>query len=102
MCIARASGKVRWITQLDRWRNAKSKKGPVSWTGPVLAGGRLILASTEGRLVNVSPAAGKVLTTTKVDGPVFLPPLVANETPYVLQEDRFADRRGGKEGDRTC
>ena len=87
MCIARASGKVRWITQLDRWRNAKSKKGPVSWTGPVLAGGRLILASTEGRLVNVSPADGKVLTTTKVDGPVFLPPIVANETLYVLTED---------------
>lgn len=87
LCIARSSGKVRWITQLDRWRKAKSKKGPVSWTGPVLGGGRLILASTEGKLVNVDPATGKILTSTKAGGPVYLPPIIANETLYILTEE---------------
>ncbi|SNS54396.1 PQQ-like domain-containing protein [Sphingomonas laterariae] len=87
LCIARTSGKVRWITQLDRWRNAKDKKGPISWTGPVLGGNRLILASTDGALVNVNPTDGTVLSTGKAGGPVFLPPVIANQTLFVLAED---------------
>lgn len=87
LCIGRTTGKVRWITQLDRWRKAKSKKGPISWTGPVLGGGRLILASTEGKLVNVDPATGNVLTSTKAGGPVYLPPVIANETLYIMTEE---------------
>ncbi|WP_380872636.1 pyrrolo-quinoline quinone [Sphingomonas sp. DBB INV C78] len=87
LCIARSSGKVRWITQLDRWKDAKDKKGPISWTGPVLGGDRLILASTEGRLINVNATTGDVLSTGKAGGPVFLPPIIANETLYILAED---------------
>lgn len=87
LCIARSSGKVRWITQLDRWRNAKSKKGPISWTGPVLGGNRLILANTDGKLVNVNPGTGEVLTSTKAGGPIYLSPIIANETLYTLTED---------------
>src|SRR3546814_6219002 len=48
LCIARATGKIRWINQLKHYENAKKKKNPMNWTGPVLAGGRLILVSTEG------------------------------------------------------
>src|SRR3546814_14522503 len=42
LCVARASGKIRWIQQLRRYRveKEKTKKDPVRWTGPVLAGGR--------------------------------------------------------------
>lgn len=87
LCIARSSGKVRWITQLDRWRKAKSKKGPINWTGPVLGGGRLILANTEGRLVNVDPATGKVLTEVKAGGAIRQAPIIANETLYVLTQE---------------
>src|SRR3546814_4113974 len=56
LCIARATGKIRWISQLKHYENAKKKKNPMNWTGPVLAGGRLILVSTEGDLVNVDPS----------------------------------------------
>ena len=83
-CIARATGKVRWVSQLQRFHKDKSKNGPVSWTGPVLAGDKLILASSEGDLAFVSPVDGKQLSTQAVDGPVFLPPVVANSTLYVL------------------
>ena len=33
LCVARATGKVRWVSQLQRYRKDKSKNGPVSWTG---------------------------------------------------------------------
>jgi outer membrane protein assembly factor BamB len=84
LCVARATGKVRWVSQLQRYRKNKAKNGPVSWTGPVLAGERLILASSEGELAYVSPADGKVAGTQNIGAPVFLPPIVANSTLYVL------------------
>jgi outer membrane protein assembly factor BamB len=84
LCVARATGKVRWVSQLQRYRKNKSKNGPVSWTGPVLAGNRLILASSEGDVTYVSPADGKVAGTQKVGAPVFLSPVVAGSTLYIL------------------
>jgi len=84
LCVARATGKVRWVSQLQRYRKNKAKNGPVSWTGPVLAGERLILANSEGALTYVSPADGKVVSSSNVGAPVFLPPVVANSTLYVL------------------
>ncbi|MFM7027517.1 MAG: PQQ-binding-like beta-propeller repeat protein [Chakrabartia sp.] len=84
LCIARNSGKVRWATQLPRYRVEKKKKGPISWAGPLLAGDRLILANSDGQLVNVSPSDGKVQSTVKSGGPVLLSPIVAGNTLYVL------------------
>jgi outer membrane protein assembly factor BamB len=84
LCISRATGKVRWSTALQRYRKEKSKNGPISWTGPVLAGDRLILASSEGEMASVSASDGKVQSTTKIGAPVFLPPVVAKSTLYIL------------------
>ena len=86
LCIARATGKVRWVAQLDRYRNGKAKNGPVTWTGPVLAGNRLVLASSEGQVAHVAVADGSVLGQTDVGAPVFLPPVVANNMLYVLDD----------------
>jgi outer membrane protein assembly factor BamB len=83
-CIQRATGKVRWSSQLPRWRDQKDKKGPIGWNGPVLAGGRLILVSTQGRMAYVSPADGAIQATVKLDDEYFLPPVVANGTLYLL------------------
>ena len=84
ICVARATGKVRWVSQLQRYHKEKSKNGPISWTGPVLAGDRLILASSDGDVAFVSPADGKQLGTQDVSGPVFLTPVVANSMLYIL------------------
>jgi outer membrane protein assembly factor BamB len=87
LCIARGSGKVRWSTQLARYRVEKKKKDPINWVGPILAGDRLIVANSEGRLVNVSPTDGKIQSETKAGGPVLLSPIVADNTLYILDND---------------
>lgn len=84
LCISRASGKVRWISQLPMWRKPKKKDKLISWTGPVLAGDRLILTNTQGGLINVSLEDGKVGTSTDVGNGVYLAPVVANNTLYIL------------------
>ena len=87
LCISKLNGKIRWIAQLERWRDDKPKKGPVNWVGPILAGGRLILANSEGQLVNVAADTGTVGTVVKAGGPIFLPPVVANNTLFVLDNN---------------
>jgi len=87
LAIARATGRVKWMTQLRRYRDQDDKKGMVSWVGPVLAGGRLILANSRGELVNVNPYDGAVLSTVNTGMPVSLPMAVAGSTLYVLHDE---------------
>jgi outer membrane protein assembly factor BamB len=87
LAIARSTGRVKWMSQLKRWRDEKDKKGPISWVGPVLAGDRLILANSEGELVNVSPFDGSVQSTVDTKMSVSLPLVVANNTLYVLHDE---------------
>lgn len=87
LCISRATGKVRWQAELPRYRNVKKKQNPISWEGPVLAGNRLVLVSSTGEMVNVSPTDGTVQSTVELKSSVTLPPIVANNTLYILGDD---------------
>ncbi|WP_033073953.1 outer membrane protein assembly factor BamB family protein [Sphingopyxis sp. MWB1] len=89
LCVARGTGKVRWLQQLARYRveTEKKKKDPIRWTGPILAGGRLIAVNSEGQLVEFSPTDGSVLATTDFKTPLSQPPVVANNILYILADD---------------
>jgi hypothetical protein len=56
------------------------------WVGPVIAGDRLILASSDGRLAYMSPADGHLLSVVDVNTPIYLSPVVANNTLYILDD----------------
>jgi outer membrane protein assembly factor BamB len=87
MALARATGKVKWLTQLRRYRDVEDKKGTVSWVGPVLAGGRLVVANSRGEIVHVNPLDGTVQSTVDTKMPISLPPVVAGSTLYVLHDE---------------
>ncbi|HWI87165.1 MAG TPA: PQQ-binding-like beta-propeller repeat protein [Sphingomonas sp.] len=84
MCIARTTGKIRWISQLPRYRDPKKKDKPISWYGPTLAGGRLLVVSDRGDLVNVAVADGAIGTSVRAGKSFYLPPVVANNVMYLL------------------
>jgi len=86
IAISRANGKIRWINQLPHYQKEKSKRGQISYVGPVLAGGRLIVAGSNGVLVNVDPDTGSFQSQTNVGAGVSLGPVVANSTLYVLDD----------------
>lgn len=86
-CITRATGKVRWIGQLPHWRDEEDRKGLIRWTGPVLAGGRLIAVSTDGRMAQINPADGTVQSLSDISGPTRLAPVVANGMLYVMDDN---------------
>jgi len=86
LCIARGSGKVRWIAQMTHYRNEKKKSGVIGWTGPLLAGDRLVLVNTDGEIVSVSAKDGSVISTVETKGPLSLSPVVVNSMLYVLDD----------------
>ncbi|WP_225009071.1 MULTISPECIES: outer membrane protein assembly factor BamB family protein [Novosphingobium] len=86
LCIAKASGKVRWMTQLQHYRSEKKKKDPIFWTGPVLAGNRLWIANSRGEVDTVSVTDGAVSRFGEVGSSVSLAPVVAGQTLYVLDD----------------
>ena len=85
--LSRRDGRVRWVTQLRRYKDQEDEDGRVEWSGPVLAGDRLIAVSSLGQLISVSPYTGKVLGYITIPDGTFVPPVVANETLYVLTRD---------------
>ncbi len=86
ICIQRGSGRIRWISQLRRWRDEKDQKGLITWVGPVLAGGKLWAANSRGEIISASPSDGSFEQAAEVDGSVSLPLVVANNSLYVLDD----------------
>lgn len=84
MCIARTTGKIRWISQLPRYRDPKKKDKPIQYYGPVLAGGRLMVVNSRGQMTNVAVADGKIGTTVNAGKGFYLPPVVANNMLYLV------------------
>ncbi len=88
LCIARSTGKVRWIAQLDQFHNARKKKGAaLYWTGPLLAGDRLWVGNSEGNFYDVSAADGAVHRFAALGGAMSLAPVAAGGILYVLDDN---------------
>jgi outer membrane protein assembly factor BamB len=86
MCIDRLNGHIRWINQLPQFEHPKSKKGEIDYSGPILAGGRLVVAGSNGALINIDPQSGSFQTQTTVGAGISIPPVVAGSALYVLDD----------------
>lgn len=84
--MSKLDGTVLWLQQLENFKNAKKRKQRTVWTGPVLAGNRLVVASSRGDIVVLDPRSGSILKESGVGGAVFVPPIIANETVYILTD----------------
>lgn len=87
VCMTKADGTVAWITQLPVFKKQKKRKKRISWAGPVMAGDKLLLMNSRGRAVELNPQSGKIVREFKLAGPVFVAPIVANNTVYYLTDD---------------
>jgi outer membrane protein assembly factor BamB len=84
--LDRKTGGAFWVTQLQRYEKENDKKGRVSWTGPIMAGGNLILASSQGDAVFVSAANGQIVKTMDLGAPIYIPPVAAGGMVYFVDD----------------
>lgn len=87
LCVRRADGRVRWIHQLDAYRNVQARKGAIAWSGPVLVSDRLLILSSEGYAISMSPYTGDVLGQVDIPDKAFIAPVVADNKVYILTDD---------------
>jgi outer membrane protein assembly factor BamB len=84
--LARGSGDVRWVAELPRWKDSKHND-PVVWSGPVLAGGRLLVAGSNREMLELSPLDGGVLARHRLPAETHMAPVVAGGTMVVLSQN---------------
>ena len=81
-----ATGDVIWRQDLPFWRNVrlKRRKGVTAHFGPVLAGGRLWVASSGGGLRGFDPATGALSAELEVPGGAASRPIAFGDALYVV------------------
>ncbi len=85
--IGRDDGRVRWITDLPRYDNPDKRRDPLFWTGPVLVGGRLVLAGSNERALSVDPGDGHILGQQELRGPAAVAPIAAAGALFIVTDD---------------
>ena len=87
IAMSAVDGRVKWVTPLQRFMKVSKRKGLIRWSGPVLAGDRLFVTSSHGYMLTVSPYTGEFLSGVKTKSGTIQPPIVANNTLYLLTGD---------------
>lgn len=82
----RMTGNVYWVQQLRRFEKEEQREGRISWVGPIMIGGRLVLANSRGDVIAVTPENGQTVATADVGQPVFIPPIAANDQIYIVTD----------------
>ncbi len=82
IALGRKNGAIRWVTDLPKFIDGNAAR----FTGPVMAGGRLIVVGTEGRVIEVNPDDGQISLEWSVGRTVLTPPVVADGVMYVVSE----------------
>jgi outer membrane protein assembly factor BamB len=86
-CISRDSGQVYWVTDMNK--TVKKRKNRALWSGPILASGRLVIASDKGEVAALDPKTGAVEKRLKIGGDVVMSPIA--DGPYILVATEAAE-----------
>jgi outer membrane protein assembly factor BamB len=80
------TGERIWGVDLPYFENERDrgKKAVFSHYGPIIAGGRLIVASNDGTMRSFDPSTGQALGATSIPGGASTNPVVVDESLYVV------------------
>jgi outer membrane protein assembly factor BamB len=87
VAIEKATGRAAWITYLGRWEDEEDREDPIDWSGPVMIQGRLVVTSSDGRMLLVNVANGGIEAQYALDDRSFIAPVVAGDVLYLLTDD---------------
>ena len=88
VAVSRDTGRVRWVHDVQKFEDPDDKESArVFWAGPILAANRLWMVNSLGQLVSFSPDDGKQIDVIDLDDPLYIAPIVANNTMYVIKDN---------------
>ncbi|MBJ7410971.1 MAG: PQQ-binding-like beta-propeller repeat protein [Phenylobacterium sp.] len=97
ICASRENGQIYWIRNLNEGFKAKKKGGffgiggqrqnyPV-WSGPLLAGDKLLVVGQTGQLVALNAKTGEIAKRVDIKGSATLEPIAMGDTVYVVTQE---------------
>ncbi len=86
LCLNKTSGAVVWARDLPEFEKESSRKNRIVWSGPLLASNRLVLTSSTGLVVALSPQTGETVSELKIGTPIYIEPVAAGGVIYVLTD----------------
>ncbi len=85
--LSARDGSLIWSVPLPQWRKAKKRFDAFVHYGPILAGGRLLVASSDGKLRSFDPVSGKLLSEVDIPGGAASAPAIVDGVLYVLSQN---------------
>jgi outer membrane protein assembly factor BamB len=85
ICIARQSGQVYWVANLNK--GITKPKLRADWSGPTLASNRLVLVSSKGEAVALDPKTGVVIKRLKIGDDALMNPISVGPNLYVATQN---------------
>jgi outer membrane protein assembly factor BamB len=87
MRLAAGTGETLWATALPAYEDPEDREGVITYAGPVVAGDRVWITSSDGELLAFDPTTGAALGSAPIPGGSTTGPVVANGVLYVLSDD---------------
>lgn len=83
VCLDRHNGRVVWSVQLPTTGESKTK---ISWAGPVIAGGTLLLSGSNGQVIRHALGTGQKTSEFNAGSPLSLSPIIADGSLLLLTD----------------
>jgi outer membrane protein assembly factor BamB len=85
--LDKTDGTVHWVEDLPRFKNPKRTKGLITWYGPTLVGGKLVLVSDKGKMAVLDPISGALVASTDLETSASIAPVAAQGKVFILTDD---------------
>jgi outer membrane protein assembly factor BamB len=87
ICVSKVDGGIVWVRNLPEFKKEKQKKGRIVWNGPLLASNRLVIVSSEGKILALSPQTGETVSEIDLKKTIYIDPIAADGKIFVLADD---------------
>lgn len=84
-CFHKIDGKLAWVRELPEFKD-NNKEHRVVWTGPLIASDRLVLTSSEGDVLALSPQNGETMSELHFGQSIYIEPIAADGKVFVLTD----------------
>ncbi|QNT78831.1 PQQ-like beta-propeller repeat protein [Entomobacter blattae] len=87
-CLDRITGRVRWVTQLQRFRDEEEQSDAVFWMGPLLLNDKLVCISNfpDNGLIVADPATGKIQMEKQLSFVPAVPAVVGEGKLFMISQ----------------
>jgi outer membrane protein assembly factor BamB len=87
LAVNAMNGEILWLTDIQKYEDRQDREGLINWSGPLMAGGRILLISDKGQVMEYDTKTGAEYAKWTVREKVKYAPIIANGAMYFLTED---------------